>query len=329
MSRRSTIVLAVTAAAAAIAALAGGAATDQARANANRVVDPFTLTASPSPAQLGRRVTFTINARNAGKNTLTHVTFHGAATAGATFDAASSSVGTCGPNAGDPAKVDCDFGKLKSGAEVTATLVYDTPGTASGATSMQFGGLLCVKECHGDPLKPDPGQPSVFAPDPNPITVPLEPQSASKVIDVLDPTGGSRQTDPASNTKNTSTALTVPGTGAFEPISLSEIPTDAGVCGGAATPVLQTSDISAPGTFTTTPLSVVLDLVKSALPYNARKLSKIVGCHDGFKLASCPASGPLPSQGCLRQKQEICVHGVTIFRLTMEGPTNGKWGGGF
>ena len=317
MRRRRTVVLAGLIVLVGLLAVLGGAATGRA---GPRTINPFTVSASPSPAQLGRHVSFTIFFKNSSSQTITQAEYHGTATAGATFDSYTSSRGACAANPSDPATVDCIFGHLESGAEVTATFRYNTPAPASGATSMQFSSALITNERGGDP-----GRPSMFHPTPNPIVVGLEAPSANKVADVFGVGGGSAATDPVTSTNPTSTSLTTPATGAFEPIVIAEGATDPTVCGSAATPVLDTSNVDAPGNFAASPLTVVLDLKANAV---GGPLSGVVGCHNGFTLTlGCPAV--IPAQGCLQNRERIQNElGVFVYRLTMLAPTNGKWGGG-
>ena len=141
---------------------------------------------------------------------------------------------------------------------------------------------------------------------------------------MLNPTGGTRQTAPVALAKNTSTKLTVPAVSNFVPVVLQELATDSTIRGAAATPVLQTSSVSAPGTFTSQPLTIVLDLRKGALPPGTL-ISQVVACHDGVKLATCPMIGALPAKGCPKSKAPATVGLIQVFRLTMQGPSNGKW----
>jgi uncharacterized repeat protein (TIGR01451 family) len=318
MRRRTAVILAGLAVLVSGLVLLGGAATSRA---GQRTIDPFTVSASPSPAQLGKHVSFTIFFKNSSTQTLTQATYHGTASAGATFDSYTASRGTCAVNASDPATVDCNFGHLESGAEVTATFRYNTPAPATGATSMQFSSSLLINERGGDP-----GRPSMFHPTGDPIQVGLEQPSANKVADVFTTAGGSAATDPVTRTNLTSTSLTTPGTGAFEPIVVSEGANDPTICGSSATPVLDTSTIDAPGTFSASPLAVVLDLNANAASV---PLSSVVGCHNGFTLLlGCPAV--IPAQGCLQSRARVRNEvGTIVYRLTMLAPTNGKWGGGF
>jgi hypothetical protein len=320
MRRRTTLVLAGLCLFAGAVAMLGGAETGNA---GPRVIDQFTVTSAPTPAQLGRRVAFTIHFRQASNHPLTHVELHTDASDGATFSAYSASRGTCAVVPGDSSKVTCTFEKLQAGDEVTVTEVFDTPPNASGDTSMALAAEVRTNERKGDP-----GSQSIFFPDPNPTVIGLEPQSANLLSDVLDPVGGTRATDAVTTTNETSTVLTVPSTSTFEPIVIFESLTDADVCGdGPVTPRLDMSAITAPGSFLVTPLTIVLDLRKDGLPAETL-LADVKGCHDGFVLDDCPPSGALPAEGCLQSKVPATVGSVDVFRLTMLGPSNGRWAGG-
>ena len=301
----------------ALLALFGGAETGHA---GPRAISPFTLTAAPSPAQLGQHVTFTMFFRNASKQTITHANSVGTATDGALFDSYTASQGTCAVSPTDPATVECDFGQLPKGTEVTATFRYTTPPPESGAQSVEYSTTLFINEGKGDP-----GSPSIFFPTPNPIEVALEPPNVDKVIDVFGVNGGSAATDPVTDTNLTSMSLTTPATGAFQLATIVDGPNDPTVCGSGTTSVLDATSIDAPGIFTPF-LTAVLDLNKSEVK---KPLQKVVGCHDGHTLPlGCP--DVIPSFGCLASRVETENElGVNVYRLTMLGPSNGKWGGGF
>ena len=319
MIRRRTAVVAFLCVTLLAIGVLGGAGNVQA---GPRVISPFTVSVAPAPGELGRRVAYSVFFANASNHPLTHVEFRAAASAGGTFSAHQTSTGTCLKNLQNAAVVDCTYGKLLPGATVSMTLVFNTPAAATNAPKMDLDALVRVNERGGDP-----GSASLFRPTPNPTVVALDKPSATKLSDVLNPTGGTRQTAPVATAKNTSTKLTVPAVSTFVPVVLEELATDSTVCGAAATPVLKTSSVSAPGTFTTQPLTIVLDLRKGALPPGTL-ISQIVACHDGVKLGNCPTVGALPAKGCLKSKVPATVGLVQVFRLTMQGPTNGKWGGG-
>jgi Domain of unknown function DUF11 len=291
----------------------GGAAVSTA---GPRLIDPFTVTASPTPAQLGRHVAFTVFFKNASGHTLNQATLTSIGSAGSSFDAYTSSRGTCAVDANNSAKVTCTYGHLEAGAEVTTTFRYNTPSTGS---SMSLDSTLTVDEGGGDP-----GSQSIFHPSPNPTVVNLEAQSTNKLDDVFDTTGGSNATAPVALGNPTSTRLTTPATGAFEPIVISEGAVDPNTCGSGQTALYATSTVSAPGTFLTTPLTVVLDLDASGFG----QLSDAFGCHNGFTLTyPCPAV--IPAQGCLQNREKVKNElGVNVVRLTMVAPSNGLWGGG-
>src|SRR5205814_7479968 len=116
---------------------------------------------------------------------------------------------------------------------------------------MQLGTTLVVDEGGGDP-----GSKSIFHPTPDPIDVNLEAQSANKLDDVFDTTGGSGSTAAVTGSSNpTSTTLATPGTGAFEPIVVSEGAVDPNTCGAGKTAVYAAFTVNAPATFLTPPLT--------------------------------------------------------------------------
>lgn len=313
MRRRHAVVLTGLVVLLGIGVALGGAAASQA---GPRLIDPFTVTANPTPAQLGRHVAFTAFFKNASGHTLNQATLTSTASDGATFDSYTSSRGTCAVDPTDSATVKCTYGHLEAGAEVTTAFRFNTP-PPGGATSMQLATTLSVDERGGDP-----GSQSIFHPSPNPTVVALEAQSNDKVDDVFDTTGGSNATAPVTLTNLTSTRLTTPATGAFEPIVISEGAVQAGTCGPGKTALLATSTISAPGTFSTTPLTVVVDLNASKV---TGQLSDVVGCHNGVNLPL----GVATSQGTLIGRDKVKNElGVNVIRLTMTAPTNGVWGGG-
>ncbi len=317
MRRRHAVVLTGLFVLLGIAIALGGAAVSQA---GPRVIDPFTVTASPSPAQLGRHVAYTVAFTNNG-HTVNQATLTSTATAGATFADYTTSRGTCAADPNNPASVTCTYGHLEAGAQVTTTLRFNTPPPASGATSMALDTALVINESGGDP-----GSTSIFHPTPNPTTVGLAPQNPDVINDVFGTAGGTAATDPVTATNTTSTALTTPATGAFETIGLSEGPAIPGTCGPGTTQRLGTTTIDAPGTFSTTLLQVVYNMRAASVPGS---INQIKGCHNGFTLplTGCPA--PIPPQGCLQSRTPVVnENGVLVYRLTMLAPTNGHWGGG-
>jgi hypothetical protein len=204
---------------------------------------------------------------------------------------------------------------------VTTTLRFNTPPSASGATSMSFNTSLAINERGGDP-----GSTSLFFPNPNPLTVSLAAPNADQIIDVFGTGGGTNGTDAVTPTNTTSASLTTPATGAFESIGITDGPAIAGTCGSDVTQRLGTTTIDAPGAFNTTPLKVVYDMRAASIQGS---INQIKGCHNGFTLAltGCPA--PIPPQGCLQSRVPVTnENGVLVIRLTMLAPTNGHWGGG-
>jgi hypothetical protein len=316
MRRSSMVILLAACVLAGGLAVFGGAAKVQA---GPRLLD-ITVTPAPSPGQQGRRVAFNVFIQNISDHPLTQTGYRGIALSGGVFDDYSSSRGSCQANPDNSAQVDCTFGKLRPQQFVNLTVVYNLPLTGN---SVPLDSTAFSTEQGGDP-----GSPSQFHPSPNPTPLAVEAQVPTKVSDVLDSTGGTRQTDPVTQlTKRTSTKLTVPSTLDFEPIVISEVSTVPTLCGGAATPKLESSQVTAPGTFNVTPLTIVLDFRKNALP--GVQVGDLVGCHDGVRLNLCPASGPLPAVGCQQGPAvEAIVDGVQVYRLTMQGPFNGTWGGG-
>src|SRR5947207_2809727 len=82
---------------------------------------------------------------------------------------------------------------------------------------------------------------------PTPTVVNLEAQSTNKLDDVFATAGGSNATDPVTMGNPTSTRLTTPATGAFEPIVVSEGAVDPNTCGSGKSALYATSTVSAPG----------------------------------------------------------------------------------
>ena len=160
-------------------------------------------------------------------------------------------------------------------------------------------------------------------PTPNPITIPLEPPDANKVIDVVGRQGGTFKTDDVTGTNDTTFAVTVPGKGVFLPIVLAEFPTDAAVCGTEAVSVRGNAQLTVAGVFAPTPLTIVIDLLAGGYSFN-----RLVACHDGLVVPDCPASGAIPAQGCLEDKQRVQINGLNVNRLFVLTDQNGKWGGG-
>lgn len=286
-----------------------------------RIIDEFTMTATPTPAMLGKRVTVTVSFHNASGQPLTQANGLAIASNGATLSEFSASQGTCSADPADSSRVNCAFGKLQRDAVVAATLVYFTPATASLAESMQVDFTLFTNEnCGG---KCDPGSVAQHHPTPNPITIPLDPPDANKVIDVVGRQGGTFGTDAVTETNDTNFAVTVPGKGVFLPIVLFESGVDAAVCGTEAESVRANGDLTVPGVFAPEPLTIVMEMLGSGIPFN-----RLVACHNGVVLDDCVEDEPIPSEGCLDLKERFRVDGVLFYRLTSLGGVNGKWGGG-
>ena len=322
MRRRHALVLSGLVVLLGIAIALGGAAISQA---GPRQVD-FTVSADPSPAQVGRHVTFSISVKNTSKQTLTQAKYIGTAAAGMTFDSyISSRPGTCAVDPNNPSSVICQFGHMAKGDVVTASFRFNTP---SSGTSTELDSVLFTTEQGGDF-----GQPSTFYPTIDPLTctanqqvqgscvIGLEPQNPDKVKDVFGTGGGSAKTDAVTATNATSTTLTTPATGAFESILISEGSLVAGTCGAGKTAVLATSTVNAPGTFTSPQLTVVIDFNRTLINGSPN----LVGCHNGVNLPL----GVTTSQGTLIARDFVTNElGVNVIRLTMIADGNGVWGGG-
>lgn len=315
------------AALAAAIAFAGGASVGQA---GPRVVDPFTLTAAPSPANYGKHVLFTISFTNSSKQTLVKASLRGTASsldengnpAGTmTYDASLSTTsrGTCNLDPNNSLVVVCDYGNLESGAVVTSSFVYSLPAAASGVKTAKFDGTDGLTINEGGAGGCTPGAPCVFSPTPSSVSVPVQAATADQASDVFGAAGGTLTTGIPSSTKTvvnpTGTIVNVPG-GPPTPASILEGLTDATVCGNGATPLAgMVTALTVSGFFPGGGLGVSLDLLASELPAQAT-YNKLVLCHDGAVVPSTKSK----FKNSLNQ---------WVYRLTGAFDSNGKIGGGF
>ena len=314
MTRRSGVILVCSLVLLGLLAALGGAGAGNA---GPRIIDPFTATATPSPGELGRRVNLTIFFHNNSKKPLTQANLTANAGLGTFFDF-SSSQGTCGPDPNDTTLVNCAYGKLEKGVEVTTTIAFTMP--SSIAASDAFDVTLFTNENCTNPTC-DPGSQSVYHPAVNPVTVPLNQPSDNKLSDVVPKQGGTFKTADVTATNDTSFSVTAGAFGQLLPIVLAEFPTDPAVCGSEAEAVRSNADLTLPGTFSP-PVSILIDVDARNLP-----LSRMVACNDGAVIPDCAESGEL-TLPCLDDKDRVVVNGVTVNRLFVLTDHNGKWGGG-
>ena len=99
MKRRTATVIGCLVVLLGVLAALGGAGAGHA---GPRVIDQFTMTAAPNPAQLGKQVMITVSFRNASNKPLTQGNGTGFASDGAIFSDFSASQGTCSADPGDP-----------------------------------------------------------------------------------------------------------------------------------------------------------------------------------------------------------------------------------
>src|SRR5262249_34044903 len=226
----------------------------------------------------------------------------------------------------------CTIGHLESGANVAISLRFNSPPVSSGATESKVSTTLTINES-GNPA--DPGSISNYHPTGDPLSIPLTAGDQNDVADLLGVNGGTANTAPVTkanskgiSTNPTSTSIKTPGIGSLEPVTISEGANDPSICGGDATPLLDTSTISAPGLFNNgAPLKVVLDGNATTLPGENR----LKVCHNGAALPpNCPTDlSKVPTQGCVQSLSKVMnENGVWVERAVVLSQVNGKIGYG-
>jgi hypothetical protein len=320
MYRRKVLVLTAIAAFAVTAlGLLGSAGEGRATA---RMIDPFTLTAAPNPANFGRRVAFTIDFANASAQTLVHASFHGTATGAVAYlpDYSTTSRGTCQADPAGSLSVTCDYGNLESGAHVTTTFVFSLPLMGDETASVSFDATNGLTINEGGAGGCTPGQQCQFSPDPATISVPVRAESVNQVSDVFKPTGGGRTITtglptaatassaaaranaklPATTTYTNPTGMTmtIPSTGVTVAASILEGLDNTGVCGSGVTqPATVATEMTVPGDYSADPLAVVFYALDKALP-NGVQGKSLKFCHNGSVVPPCPLTPPFPGADC-------------------------------
>lgn len=295
----------------ALASLTGGAAT-------GRAADPQILldvTDTPGAVTQGMRSQYRFTVHNGGTNTLNHAQGVASLDVG-TIEAFSTSRPGCVLS--DARTLRCDWGQLpaREAAPQIEVIIFARAPSAGAAMTLSLEVRVDEVVNGGDPahqhIFTDAETTTLLAPDQDSVsTLAL----GGETVRTRAPGFGNAQ----------STSLTISQAGAVLPVLLAEVPVVPNVCGASVTPFLQTSQISAPGTFSLAPLTVTLEWLLDAVPSQANE-RRLRVCHDGVTLERCPASGPIPAAGCVKTTQ--VVRSLGILRAIALAPTNGFWQGG-
>jgi uncharacterized protein DUF11 len=294
------------AAAAVVCALASAAGSGRAASPGPNVA--IAVSGSPGAASLGHYVAYRVTVTSQAKNTVTHLELNAPASGSTTpfplaYVSASPSTGSCSAPPSQP--ISCSFGSLRSGAQVGVTFVFSSPSvTPTTGAAVTFVAHASFDEgpsdqnaSHTDTITGSAA--TSLSPAGSDFVTGFVPFALGDQL----ATGGSLDGPAAGNPQKTT--LTVPtgsatGLGAVGTVQeVHHPPADTtSDCQAGFSCFGQTSLVTMPGLFSTTPLSLAFRFDASEVPsgMSARKLRMF---HDGVLVPLCTTPGILsPGPTC-------------------------------
>ena len=275
-----------------------------------------TISHSPDPVTSGHTVGYTTSFTNQSSNTLTHLELSVPAPSGGAALLGLPSSACAVKNSA----VVCAFGRIRSGATVTATVILRAP---ASATPFGTTASWSVDESFNDTPKPDPHRDTFPVTDTTNVQAP----SQDAVSEYALPSGDTLTTDPGTGATRTNpqvTTVRVPSTPLGVPASAAEVGASGASdsCGPAADCFGQVSvvTVDAPPFPVGGPLKLVFNLDSSEIP-GGLKIADIPMYHNGVLVPDCTgAAGAAAPDPCVSSRT-----GKKDAEITVLSSTNGRW----